>query len=343
MRRALIAAVGVGLAVAIVWLRPRASSDPPGVVAQAPDAPATSQPSSSTGTAPAVAAANEGRMRPRSLRGTRTDGGLLVDPDGRFVPTLDARRLFDYFLTAAGELAPDALRARIVAEIERRLAPEAARDAIALLDRYLAYRERVRVLANDPSHDPADLEGRLAMLEALRREMLGDTAAQAFFADDEAQARRVVEIRRIATDASLSAEERATRVEAIYAALEADLPADVRESRAAGRLALALQQAEDDVRANGGGPAEVQALRERLAGPEVAARLAELDDRRARWLARVDAFRAARARLANDATLTPADRASATDRLLAESFTAAERRRVEALDRIAAETDAPAP
>ena len=52
--------------------------------------------------------------------------------------------------------------------------------------------------------------------------------------------------------------------------------------------------AEAEVRAQGGDAAQVQALRERLAGPEAAARLADLDRRRADWDARVQAFRAAR-------------------------------------------------
>src|SRR5262245_5242889 len=50
------------------------------------------------------------QRRPRSLRGTRVDGGFVVDADGHFVPTLDARRLFDYYLTATGEVSNDELR-----------------------------------------------------------------------------------------------------------------------------------------------------------------------------------------------------------------------------------------
>src|SRR5262249_39840908 len=98
------------------------------------------------GSAPA-AARDEGATlgpRPRSLRGTRVDGGLAVDAAGRFMATPDARRLFDYFLATAGEETPERIRARIVAAIEQRLSGDAARDATALLDRYLAYRERAR-------------------------------------------------------------------------------------------------------------------------------------------------------------------------------------------------------
>lgn len=284
---------------------------------------------------------DSGIARPKSLRGTRTDGGLALDGDGHFLPTIDARRLFDYFLTASGEVSDAELAARVRQEIARRLAAEPAREATALFERYLAYRERVRALAATDVPDLDDLETRLATLIALRREMLGPRAADAFFAEEEADARRMLDARRIADDDSLSVEERAARVEEIFAAAEADLPPEVRAARATARLATTVRDAEAEIRAGGGGDAEVTAMRERLAGPEAAARLAELDQRRNAWQGRVAAFRAARARIQEDATLAPEARAAAIGRLFDESFTPTERRRVEALDRIAAEPATP--
>jgi lipase chaperone LimK len=281
--------------------------------------------------------------RPRSLRGTRVDGGLATDADGHFVPTLDARRLFDYFLTATGEAPDDALRARIQSEIARRLAPDAAREAVALLDRYLLYRARVRTLATSDVPEDSDLDARLATLVAVRREVLGADAAEAFFAEEEADARRLLEARRITNDTSLTPEERTARIEAVFAEAEAALPADVREARAATRLATTLRGAEAEIRARGGDDAEVAALRERLAGPEAAKRLADLDRERGVWQGRVAAFRTERDRLANDPQLAPDTRTAAIARLLDESFTPAERRRVEALDRIAADAAPAAP
>jgi lipase chaperone LimK len=342
MRRVVAGALVAALVLLAAALRPRGTSARPG-----DGAPPVPEPvgAHDDGAADGMAARgprgpvhhNEKSRKPRSLRGTRVDGGLVVAADGRFVPTIDARRLFDYFLSATGEMPDDALRARIVAEIERRLPPDAAREAIALLDRYLAYRERVRVLAASAPAD-GDLDGRFALSKRPSRDV-GDDAAAAFFAEEEAHARRVLEIRRITADGSLSVEERAARVEALYATAEADLPAETREARAAGRLAIALREAEAEIRANGGGTPEIQALRERLAGPEVAARLADLDARRAEWLRRVDALRTERDRIAADPTLDEAARTEATARLL-DGFTTSERRRIEALDRLAAEAEA---
>lgn len=330
MRRAL--AVALVALLAAIALRGRPHVGPSAVARSADESPlAPDRPSDATAAASDDATP---RGRPRSLRGTRTDGGLAVDADGRFTPTIDARRLFDYFLSASGERSAEALRARIVAEIERRLSPAAAADATALLDRYLAYRERVRTLADGGG----DLDARFATLVALRREMLGAQAADAFFADEEADARRLLEVRRITADDTLPPEERVRRVEAIYDQVEADLPPDVRQAHATSRLADTLRAAESEIRSRGGDDAEVRALRERLAGPEAADRLADLDARRAAWQTRVDAFRGARERIQADASLAPSARAAAVERLLADSFTPPERLRVEALDRIAAES-----
>lgn len=343
MRRALVvalvafAAAGALLGRAATKPAPEASLAAPAERrAAGPDEPLASLPAGLPSDAAGAPA------RPRSLRGTRVDGGLVVDADGHFVPTLDARRLFDYFLTATGEVPDDALHARIEREIARRLPEGAAREALALLDRYLGYRERVRALATADVPDDDDLDSRLATLVALRRETLGPDAAEAFFAEEEADARRLLESRRIANDPSLSPEERAARVEAIFAAAEADLPAEVREARAAARLATTLRGAEAEVRARGGDDAEIAALRARLAGPEAAARLAELDRTRSEWRGRVEAYRTARDRLLHDSSLDAAARDAAVARLLGESFTPAEQRRVAALDQIAADDAASA-
>ncbi len=340
MRRALLAAL-VALAAAGALLGRTRTAPGHGVAPPALPRPADAR-GSDRGPEPAAAeAAPDGaRARPRSLRGTHVDGGLAVDADGHFLPTLDARRLFDYFLTATGEVPEDALRVRITREIERRLAPAAAREATDLLDRYLAYRERVRALATAEVPDEADLESRLAALIALRREMLGTAAAAAFFAEEEADARRLLDARRIASDPALGPEERAARIEEVFASGDADLPPEVRAAHAAARLANTLRDAEAELRATGGDDAAVAALRERLAGPQAAARLAALDRQRGAWRSRVESFRAARDRVQHDDALTTEARAAAVARLLDESFTPAERRRVEALDRIAAEATA---
>jgi lipase chaperone LimK len=267
--------------------------------------------------------------RPRSLRGTRVDGELTVDERGRFVATEATRRFFDYFLSATGEEPPEAIRARIVAAIARRLPPEAARDAEALLDRYLRYRERARELAE--TETAKDLADRFAAVEALRREIFGPEDASALFAAEEAQVRAALAERATLEDPALADDQRARRLAAAADAL----PAEERAARSAATTAIRLRDAEAGLRELGASSAEIQALREQMVGAEAADRLAELDERRAEWKRRVDAYRSARATIEADRALTPAERAAAIEALLADRFSAPERLRVQALDEIA--------
>ena len=71
-----------------------------------------------------------------------------------------------------------------------------------------------------------------------------------------------------------------------------------------------------------------------MVGAEAADRLEALDRAHAAWDARLAAFHEARAVIDNDASLPAAAKADQIERLLASSFTAAERLRVETIDRI---------
>lgn len=261
---------------------------------------------------------------PRSLRGTDVDGALAVDADGHFVPTPDAIALFDYFLAASGEEPPEMIRARIEAEIDRRLAPEAAAEARALLDRYLGFREALRALAEGGAV-PAELERRLQWIRELRREHFGAETAAALFAEEETVAMLDLERRRVALDPALEAEEREAALEAIDAALPEHVRAVRERTRAPSRVhaeVAALREA-------GASDAEVHAVRAEAFGDEAAERLAALDAERAAWAARLDAYRAERAALLEAGEADPA----ALDALRARHFDEREQLRVRELDR----------
>jgi lipase chaperone LimK len=327
--RRLVAAGSVALVAcaALLWRR----DEPPRRLAgrHAGSVEARTASGASGAVVPPPTGAPSASPRPRSLRGTRVDGGLAVDGAGRFVPTRDARRLFDHFLSATGEEAPERTRERIVAAIGRRGAPAAAADAVALLDRYLAYRDRARDLVDGPA--ASDSAARLAALHALRRAVFGEAAAAALFGDEEAAQRAALERRRIEEDATLAPEDRAARL----AALDAALPEDVRRVREAAVTPLRLLAEEARAREAGASADELRAMREQAVGPAAADRLAVLDAERAAWDARVADYRAARTAVEADPGLDAAGRAAAVAALLHARFTAPERLRVEALDRIA--------
>ncbi len=266
--------------------------------------------------------------RPGSLRGTQTDGGFVVDGSGRLVPSVDARLLFDHLLSATGEESPAVLRARIEAEIRKRLKGDAVRDAIALLDRYLTYRDRVRTAAADMENLP--LEARIDRLWQIRREALGPADADAFFADERALELAALETRRAVAEST--GEERARRLRAA----EELLPENLRQARAEALAPLRQFQDEQALRARGGSAADVRKAREDAFGSEAADRLAQLDQERAAFDRKLAEYRAARAKVQADASLDAAARARAVDALMKARFSEPERVRVKALDEIAA-------
>jgi lipase chaperone LimK len=275
---------------------------------------------------------------PSSLRDTEIDGALTLDADGRFVPDRGALALFDYFLSATGEQPAAALRAHVVAEIERRLPPDAAREAEAFLDRHLAYREAARRLGEDERLAlGSDLERRLQWLRELRREHFGAALSERLFGDDERAVEIALERQRVAADPALSPEARRARIDA----LEAELPDAMRRARAAAVLPLRLHRDEAALRAAGADDTTIRALREASVGAEAADRLTALDERRAAWQARVDAYRAERAELDADASIEPAERAALHDAVRARHFDATEQLRVRALDETDAEIERP--
>lgn len=258
----------------------------------------------------------------------------MRDADGRFVPTRDALDLFDYFLAAGGEEPGAQIRARIEAAIAAAL--DDPGPALALLDRYLAYREDVRAWFERADAASLPLERRLQRIRELRRAHLGAELAETLFGEEEARWRVDVERLEVLRDPALAPEERARRLEA----LDAELPAPVREARDAATAALVLRRDEARLRAEGASDAEIGALREARFGAEAAARLTALDEARGAWNVRVAAWRAERERVAEEHAGDAAARAAAIAALREARFEGPERLRVEALDRLEAQAAA---
>ena len=267
--------------------------------------------------------------RPESLVGTEPDGALVVDAHGRFVADAHARAFFDYFLAATGELDRRALRALIVAEIEARLPADAAAEAIAVLDRYLEFRRRARRLA-ESGDVPENLGERLGRLSQLRRDVLGDELAKAFFGLEEEMVAADLARREILGRDDLGAAER----ERLLWEAEQALPEPVREARQQALLPLRLSADEAALRAAGGTDEEIRVLREQVVGAQAAHRLEALDRERAGWQARLASYRAALSAIESDPSLDDEARAERREELLIERFSANARLRVQAIERM---------
>jgi lipase chaperone LimK len=266
---------------------------------------------------------------PASLRGTRVDGSLAVDAEGRFRATPDTLRLFEYFFSASGEEPDSVIRGRIALQILDALPGAAGGEAMALLDRYLGYREAARelLLAGEA---PEGLERRWQWIRELRREHFGAELTSALFAEEEQTTMVDLQRRELMLDPVLSESERADEL----ARLEERLPERIRESRRRATAPLRARQEVERLQAAGASEVEIFAARAAHFGPEAARRLAELDRRRAEWDRRLADYGVARDELLDDTALDERERAESLERIRGEYFTPEELPRIRALDRV---------
>jgi lipase chaperone LimK len=159
--------------------------------------------------APAPLAATPPSAAAPSLRGTSVDGALEADASGHFVPSASAVRLFDYFLSAEGEVPTRDLRASVRREAERTLPPSEVDSALALFDRYVTYRQVAAArLSGVAPGKPSDA---LAAMHQVREEAFGEEDAHRMFGESETIAAVTMREAEIETS-DLSAEERARRM-----------------------------------------------------------------------------------------------------------------------------------
>lgn len=251
-------------------------------------------------TVPVAAAAPAAKPFAPSLEGTRPDGAIRVAPDDSIV--VDARliALFEYYLSTVGERSPDEVRTRIERELDHTLRPAAAGVAKRVLARYLAYKRALATLEAGPGlagPDAASLVRRLDALARVRAQFFSKAEIAAIFGQDDAANADALARLRIREDRSLTAQQQQERL----AALDASLPADVREAREAPLKIGRLQEEAERMRAAGAGEEEIFRMRADAFGPDAAGRLAEVDRDEAAWKQRVGAYLAQRKGLSDEA------------------------------------------
>lgn len=262
---------------------------------------------------------------PGSLAGAGIDGGVNLDGNGRLIPDLALRRLFDQLLSLVGERPLDEIRALLATQLDALTTPEGKRQALAAFQRYLKYLGEVDSAAARLAELP--LRERLAALSELRLQHLGSEMADAFFGDEEAYQRYTLDRRELAEDTAIGAEERAARERELLA----ELPPAMREPLLAQQRVeadLADAAAIDSLAADA---QERFRLRRERYGEEAAARMELLDRERVAWEARLAAYRAERERVAR---LDAGTRGRALDEYLARHFSETEQRRIRSLQDI---------
>jgi lipase chaperone LimK len=260
-----------------------------------------------------------------SLRGTEPDGGVDVGFGGHLKPDMALRRLFDYYLVLLGETDLSSIRTLLHDDLlRRRLDPPLIDEVMASFDRYTHYQQAAVALTNQPG---LSMEQQLTQVTALRRQMLGDETAEAFYGDEQRRQQQSLQRLAIQSDTSLSPAEKARRLQA----LDAALPAAEQEAQAQVSLGTTVQEQTEAFDAAQTDADTRHAERAQLFGDAAADRLQQLDQSRAQWQARLDAYTQQSQAIQADSTLTSAQQQAALQLLLTSSFHGGEQVQVRAM------------
>ena len=279
--------------------------------------------------APRVAAAAPATPVASSLAGTVPDGAATATADDALVLDPALIRLFDYYLTTVGERPLDAIRAQVEHDLDGRLRPRAARQAKDLYARYVQFKTALKAQRPPtPSGRSVDVlrEG-LRMMLALRASYFSEAESQALFGPQDAEASAALARMAVEQDPTLTDAQRRERL----AALDARLPASEREAREASLAVVHLEEAAQQIRAQGGTEDDVYRMRAAATSPEAANRLADVDRDEAAWKARIAGYLAQRAGVLS-APGTDEERAAAMSALRNRLFTPDEQRRLAAYE-----------
>jgi lipase chaperone LimK len=232
----------------------------------------------------------------RSLEGTTPDGELRQNGADKLVVDAELAHLFDYYLAGLGEKPLEAIRTEIGRELDRRLKPGAAAQARRLLGQYLDYKRALVELERSLPKPASLTDGARARLEAmqqLRHRYFTQEETDGLFGASDAYDIDAIARLEINADTRLTPAQRQQKL----AALDARLPAALREERDAPTRVLRLEDEVQRRRSQGAGDNEIYQLRAASLSPAAADRLAELDRDQADWQRRIAAYQAQRRQL----------------------------------------------
>ncbi|MEJ8826521.1 lipase secretion chaperone [Variovorax humicola] len=213
-------------------------------------------------------------------------GAPLADP----LLTPELVRIFEQMLGDARAKDKAGLLAEMRASIDVYLPPEWRVRGLALLERYVDYREALSALTAPDPRDPVALRQAFDARAALRARYFAHEEVTGLFGPDEQLDRYMLEKRELEQNTVLSAEQRR---EALDQAAATWLTPEQRQDRIDAIAHLAVAEQSVAFEARGASPQERFQLREQAYGYEAAQRLAALDQQEQDWQARLARYAAA--------------------------------------------------
>ncbi|MDO3721050.1 lipase secretion chaperone [Marinobacter sp. chi1] len=276
-----------------------------------------------------VAARTPASLGPRpfatSLEGTEIDGALKADHNGELIVDLETRDFFDYFMSTVGEVPPEVALEQVRALAYNNLPESAARQAMAILDQYLHFKEQAVLMQqrpldpsrqSDPAYQREMLQQAFAELRQLRQSIFSPDVRQAFFGLEEAYGEYT-----LATIDLASREDLGTEAKAALATWHRNqLPEPLRVTE---QEMLASQQENlqrmDIIESSVSAESAGQQLLERGMSPVAAAEVTSYLNERDAFEKRFDQFKIALSQLETSG-LAPEDEASQTEELIQRHF-----------------------
>lgn len=271
---------------------------------------------------------------PAELEGLEPQTNFRTDEHGNLIPDHQLRVLFDFFLANIDREPLTTVLQRIRITLDNQLGEPAKSQALALLERYVAYGIAIEKLQEGQpdgittdGFDLAALNQRQRELDALRQSHFSPQEIDAFFGEDAQLDNYTLARIGIQQNESITDEQRQRQ----FQQLEHQLPEPVRMARKRAVIHGDVYQQAQHLKASGASEAELYNLRAKELGEEAATNLARLDREQNQWQERLSHYRQQRARIL-EAGLSETDRSSAIENLRNDLFDGPERLRVSALD-----------
>jgi lipase chaperone LimK len=243
----------------------------------------------------------------KSYQGSQPDGAIHLDVNGDVIMDKDLKRLFDYYLSAIGELPLDQMRKYLQQLAVQKLNAEQLQQLLEYFDKYQNYLTKADEFSQSIG-DILSLQEKMKLLSEYRKNRLGIEMAKAFFADEQDYINFVMTDKNNDEMAEkkidwLQAENKATEFQ--------DVVIENREFSNAENI----------------NSTEIDQYRLEKYGQETAERLSQLDQQRAQWKTVVDEYFKKRKQVENQQGTFSLEQ-------LNSNYTPQEIRRLEALWRI---------
>ena len=120
----------------------------------------------------------------KSYQGSQPDGAINLDDNGDIILDVDLKRLFDYYLSAIGELPLDQMRKYLQQFAAENLNPIQLQQLLEYFDQYSQYLTQSDLFFKNINAE-LSLEEKMLLLSEFRNETLGSAMANGFFSEQK--------------------------------------------------------------------------------------------------------------------------------------------------------------